>query len=236
MKALLVRVGADQSEGGGSWNGPVYRTTGQFAYVPIPETKAIWPKLQKPYGLVGGVVRRFGCSLPPHLATENMHLDPDFSHLTYGDQGERAKQIQSKLIEDDLLVFYAGLADTRSAPRLIYAIIGLYVIDAIIDATTVPRSRWDENAHTRRVLSSTATDIVVQAKSEVSGRLDKCLPIGTFRNKAYRVTRSLLNTWGGLSCKDGYLQRSARLPEIENAAAFYDWFQKQGATLIPRNN
>ena len=30
LKALLVRVGADESDGGGNWNGPVDCLTGQF--------------------------------------------------------------------------------------------------------------------------------------------------------------------------------------------------------------
>ena len=41
MKGLLVRVGADQSEGGGRWNGLVNSRTGEFVYVPIPETGTI---------------------------------------------------------------------------------------------------------------------------------------------------------------------------------------------------
>ncbi len=120
MKALLVRVGADQSEGGGFWNGPVNSQTGVFAYVPIPEMKLTRPNLSKPYAKVA----EFGLSLPSNLTDGHMHLDPDFSHLTYGDQGQRAVQIQSKLGEADLLVFYAGLADTQQNKRLVYALIG----------------------------------------------------------------------------------------------------------------
>src|SRR6266436_2722348 len=63
------------------------------------------PGLQKPYSYVASAILRFGHNLPGHLANSSMHLDPDFSHLTYGDQGERAKQIRSKLAKDDLLVF-----------------------------------------------------------------------------------------------------------------------------------
>jgi hypothetical protein len=165
-----------------------------------------------------------------------MHLDPDFSHLTYGDQGERAKQIRSKLGKSDLLVFYAALADINPARQLTYAIIGLYVIDTIVDATTIPRSQWGDNAHTRRVLQGRATDIVVRAKPEKSGRLHVCLPVGEFRDRAYRVTRPLLKKWGGLNVRDGYLQRSARLPEILNAQAFYDWFKNQRPVLLISNN
>jgi len=236
MKALLVRVGADQSEGGGWWNGPVDGRNKAFAYVPIPETKPIKPGLRKPYGLVANAVQRLVSSLPRNLLNSNMHLDPDFSHLTYGDQGQRAIQIRSKLGKDDLLVFYAALADVNPAPQLIYAIIGLYVIETIVPASSVHRVRWDENAHTRRVLPTGANDIVVRAQPKISGRLQECLPIGEYRARAYRVTLPLLATWGGLSCNNGYVQRSARLPELLNAQRFYKWFQSCHATLIQQNN
>jgi hypothetical protein len=236
VRALLVRVGADQTEGGGWWNAPFNSITREFAYVPIPETKELRPGFQKPFTLLEGALRTFDKCLPSGLQQMNMHLDPDFDHLTYGDQGERAKQIRSKLGKDDLLVFYAALADINPARWLTYAVIGLYVIDTIADATAVPRSLWYDNAHTRRSLEDGATDIVIRAKPEKSGRLHVCMPIGEFRNRAYRVTRPLLQAWGGLSANDGFLQRSARLPEILNAAAFYKWFKSQQPVLLASNN
>ena len=244
MKGLLVRVGADQSEGGGNWNGLVNSQTGEFVYVPIPETGTIQPQLEKTYSLVNPALARFGVSLPQHLATQKMHLDPDFSHLNYGDQGQRAVQIKSKLAENDLIVFYAGLRDIYPRPRLVYAIIGLYVIDRIEKASSIPSAKLDENAHTRRILSADSTDIVIRAKPNVSGRLERCLPIGSFRTPAgqpqksasYRVESSLLERWGGLSIADGFLQRSARLPEFNDASRFYEWFLEQKVPLLQTNN
>ena len=236
MKGLLVRVAADQSEGGGYWNGPVDPATGQFTYVAIPETQRLHPRLNKPYSGVSVALTSLGSSLPTHLASGNMHLDPDFDHLTYGDQGERAKQIRSKLSPGNLLVFYAGLQSGARAVGLVYALIGLYVIEDVTPALSVPPARRHQNAHTRRVLSAAASDIVVRARKGVSGRLERCIPIGDFRSRAYRVFPHLLKTWGGLSVKNGYLQRSARLPEFKNAAKFYDWFTAQKPSLIARNN
>jgi hypothetical protein len=164
-----------------------------------------------------------------------MHLDPDFSQLTYGDGGERAKQIRSKLSAGDLIVFYGGLCDPRHGRRLVYAIIGLYVVDEIVSAASVPRLRWHENAHTRRAAPDEG-EIVVRARPGVSGRLEQCLPIGGFRERAYRVRPHLLTEWGGLSVRNGYLQRSARLPEFNDARRFYRWFQAQGVPVVPRNN
>jgi hypothetical protein len=244
MKGLLVRVGADQSDGGGHWNGLVDSRTGEFVYVPIPETGTIYPQFEKSYSLVTPALERFGFPLPDYLAGNKMHLDPDFSHLSYGDQGQRAAQISRKLGVNDLLVFYAGLRDVHPQPRLVYAIIGLYVVDRIEKASSVLPVLHDANAHTRRVLLSSSTDIVIRAKPVVSGRLERCLPIGSYRTPAgqpqkspsYRVESSLLEKWGGLSIADGFLQRSARLPEFNDANRFYDWFLEQQVPLLQRNN
>jgi hypothetical protein len=231
MKALLVRVAADQSEGGGRFNGPVDAATNTFAYVPIPESKQILAGHERPYSAAAGALKLLDQQLPSHLASRCMHLDPDFEHLTYGDQGARANQIQSKVASGDLLVFYAGLRSVQPAKHLVYAIIGIYVISGIVSAPDVPPSQMHENAHTRRKLSSNATDIVVRAKAGVSGRLRFCLPIGDYRARAYRVRRELLTAWGGLSVNDGYLQRSARLPEFNDAQRFHDWFKSHNVPL-----
>lgn len=235
MKGLLVRVGADQSEGGGYWNGPVDSKTREFGYVAIPEALLVRTGMRRPFSLVAPTVHRFGTSLPRWLAGGHMHLDPDFDHGTYGDQGKRAKQIQTKLGGGDLLVFYAGLRDVGNATRLVYALIGLYVIKDIMPASAVAASDWERNAHTRRTHIG-PTDIVVTAQPKLSGRCKWCIPVGEFRRRAYRVRTDLLGAWGGLRVNDGYLQRSARLPEFENAERFYAWFLKQGVPLIALNN
>jgi putative DNA base modification enzyme with NMAD domain len=93
-----------------------------------------------------------GTGLPIHLCGEKTHLDPHFSHLTYGDSDSRAAQIQNKLKSEDLLVFYGSLRDvSKSDGQLVYALIGLYVIDTILVSTAIPRAQWHENAHTRRM-------------------------------------------------------------------------------------
>lgn len=82
VNALLGRVGADRSMGGGSWNGPIDAQSGNFAYVAIPETRTVHPGTEKPYSALMQVVSTFGLSLPPHFCTLQMRLDPDFEHLT----------------------------------------------------------------------------------------------------------------------------------------------------------
>ena len=235
MNALLVRVGADRSKGGGSWNGPVESQSGKFAYVAIPETRTVHAGTEKPYIALVPVLSNFGVSLPARLHPRHMHLDPDFSHLSYGDQGERAKQLR-KLDPGDVIAFYSGLKDVRREQRLVYAMIGLFVVDTIVLATSVSASARDTNAHSRRILTGTDQDLIVYARPKVSGRLERCFPIGEWRDRAYRVRQDVLETWGGLSVKNGYLQRSARLPWFLAPERFRRWFESKEPTLLQANN
>jgi hypothetical protein len=165
-----------------------------------------------------------------------MHLDPDFGHLTYGDQGARARQLRANLRCGDLVVFYAALADVGAKRRLIYAIIGLFVVENSLLAAEVRSEDRDINAHSRRVLKPGATDWIVRGQPGVSGRLVRCVPIGEYRDRAYRVRQDILTAWGGLSVKNGYLQRSARLPRFLYPSQFLRWFEMQKPSLLQSNN
>jgi hypothetical protein len=236
MNGLLVRVGADQSSGGGAWNGPIHSKTGEFLYVAIPEGSAVHDGCEKPYSAISPALLRLGISLPVHLSRRSMHLDPDFEYLTYGDQGERAKQIRAGVRPGDAIAFYASLLDIKDKHKLVYAIIGLFVVEDVLLARDVPAERRIINAHSRRILREDAQDIIVCARPGVSGRLQRGLPIGEYRNGAYRVRASLLEDWGGLNVKDGYLQRSARLPRFLDTPKFLRWLKDQKADLLQANN
>lgn len=232
MNGLLVRIGIDSTDG--AWNAPMLRKSGQFAYVTITESKKQCSGLTRYYDEFSQAVARFGTKLPTPLIGLPTHLDPDFDWLTYGDQGQRGRRISS-LGSGDLLAFFASLrtVDDKNT-SLVYALIGLYVIEDLVPAYIVPMARWVENAHTRRELGP--DDIIVRARRGVSGRLKRCLPIGEYRDRAYRVRHDLLADWGGLDIKDGYIQRSARLPAFRDAQKFYQWFLKQNPELVAENN
>lgn len=241
MNGLLVRVCIDSTSG--KWNAPVDIHTGDFVYVPIPEEPtAIYRKeLQRPYCKdepLNVSLMEFGIELPSHLQSELMHLDPDFEHLTYGDQGQRAKRIMRFWDEDkDLfLVFYGGLKSIHESDKqLVYAIVGFYEVDKIMRATDVSKANWRRNAHTRTEPGD--SDIVIFAKPCISGRLRRCITIeAEFRNHAYRVRPDALEEWGGLDIKDGFIQRSAYLPSFKNPVKFLKWFNKHNIPLVQRNN
>jgi Nucleotide modification associated domain 3 len=237
VNALLVRVGADQSFAGGCWNGLVKTQSREFVYVAIPENSPVHPGMEKPYSTLAPMLSTFGASLPPRLCTRNMHLDPDFEHLTYGDAGQRAKQLRNHLSSPgDLMVFYAGLRDVTDRKRLVYAIIGVFVVENLISAADIPTNDLNVNAHSRRILLAGAEDLIVRARPAVSGRLKHCLEIGEWRDRAYRVRRDILEVWGGLSVNDGYLQRSARLPRFNDPMRFQSWLESKKPILVQTNN
>jgi len=245
LNGILVRIGVDQAYG--HWNAPVDDITGEFVYVPIPDNaaKQYSPDLRVSYDEFRGDLRKFarakGSSakhefgFPKSLWGRGAHLDPDFRWLTYGDNSAARGKGIGQLKSDDLLVFYSGLRSIAERDGLVYAITGLYVIDYVTRALKVPLERLHENAHTRWTPIS-PNDIVVHARPDCSGRLERCVVIGEFRDRAYRVSRRLEILWGGLSVKDGYIQRSAVPPRFLDAARFYDWFLKEDTQLIRRNN
>jgi hypothetical protein len=234
VRALLVRVGADCTEAGGRWNGPVDSITGAFAYVPIPEPEPFAAGLETTFARWAPAVARFGVELPRALRDRPAHADPDFGRLTYGDRRERGRQIEAKLRAGDLLVFYAGLRDVHDG-RLVYGLIGLLTIGGIVRARELPAHRRAENAHTRRAEIG-ETDVVVLGREGASGRFDRCLPFAGYRSGAYRVHEELLDRWGGLEVRDGYVQRSARLPELTDPPRFLAWLEAQRVALVARDN
>ena len=220
--------------------------TNEFVYVPIPESRAMRTEFATPYTLVRRALARFELGhpavpsqyvhLPSALTSANMHLDPDFQHLTYGDSGVRRGKGLTDLGSGDVIVFYSGLKPvTACEHRLVYALVGLYWVAEAVRVGTVGATRWFENAHTRCVKQE-ASDVVIRAESGSSGRLTKCVPIGSYRDRAYRVTRDILAKWGGLSCIDGYIQRSAVLPTLLDPKRFLRWFERQAPHLVSSNN
>lgn len=244
MRAFLVRVGVDQAFGG--WNAPVDPATNDFVYVPIPEARSMRAALATPYSLVQSALLRFAethpgaplrsVQLPSDLMPANMHLDPDFGHLSYGDNGVRRGKQLAELGQGDIVAFYGGLRPVAPCQhRLVYALVGLFRVNEVVRLSSVAAPRWRENAHTRCV-EHEGSDVIVRGEPGSSGRLRRCLPIGDFRDRAYRVTPRVLQAWGGLSCRDGYLQRSAVPPSFVDPPRFLDWFERQDAELVSANN
>lgn len=244
MNGLLVRIGIDQQYG--QWNAPVHLESGEFVYVPIPEEKVLTRELERSYSEIIPFLTRFSekwgkdlhldLGFRRILSSRNIHLDPDFDHLTYGDVGTGRGSKITNMKEGDIIAFYGGLRPIDPiSHKLVYALMGLYIVEEVLWAMEIPEHRWKENAHTRRQ-HIRDFDIIVRAKPGISGRLERCIPVGEWRNRAYRVRNDLLDAWGGLSVKDGFIQRSAVPPSFLEPAKFCNWFKEQNISLIQRNN
>lgn len=251
MRGLLVRVGIDQTSQYGGWNAPVNTQNWRYVYVPIWDAsyndsgyinagRRVYGKEVSPvltaFGTECGDPENLCFRLPARLLDEPMHLDPDFLTLTYGDDEIRGSKLK-EFGEGDFIAFYASLRPVcenhwktvrrSSQDQLVYALIGLFVLSAPhVDAMKIPTTHRGLNAHTRWNRLNDG-DIIVFGKPEESGLFDRCLPIGEFRDGAYRVRRDLLDAWGGLSVKDGWIQRSRNLPEFNCPSCFRNWLDKR---------
>lgn len=244
MKGLLIRVGIDSTYG--KWNAPVNPDTGDFVFLPIPENKKFEFKVGHSFSYnhfisalqnFSSVNKISNIKLPKHLNGLNTHLDPDFNFLTYGDNGERrGKELKYEFSENDFIVFYAGLKPIKQFDfPLYYALVGFYLIEKVLEAKDIHPDEAIINAHTRKK-NPNPGDVIIFAKPEKSGRLEKCILIGNYRDRAYRVKKELLIEWGGISANDGYLQRSALPPKFKDPDKFLKWLSKQNINLLRRNN
>ena len=245
MKALLVRIGVDQVYG--KWNAPVDADR-RFVYVPIPEKigTPFHAGQERRYGEVLPALHRFcqthdldlygDLAFPLQLLEHSMHLDPDFDCLTYGDVGGRRGAGMVNMVAGDLLVFYGGFRPIHECEhRLVYGLIGKMVVEQVVPVHEIPFELSYQNAHVRKSKRG-KTDIVVRAQPIFSGRFERCIPIGEWRSGAYRVRQDVLKAWGGLSVKDGFIQRSAVPPAFTKPDQFLNWLSKQDATVVARNN
>lgn len=239
---ILLRVGVDSSAGGGGWNAPC-RKDGRFCYVPIPDggTSTRGPAYDRDYAEFVPFVRHLGVEWPARLAG-TCHLDPDFAHLTYGDGASgRGRRIRDTLSAGDFIAFWAGLRSVESGD-LVCAIIGFYTVACVVNAAEVGPLDAHRNAHTRYAVLPGRGDVVVFASPARSGRLRTYIPIGRHRDRAQRVERDLLGTWGGLEnggggdWPDGYIQLSGSPPIFRDPDRFLGWFWGLDPRLVHANN
>jgi hypothetical protein len=234
MNGILLRVGCDATTDGGCWNAPVDPATWDYAYVPIPAEEAKHKHISEcpTYGAFESRVERFKVHLPPNLShAARVHLDPDFKSLTFGEPFDhRRKQLSSRgqiinqLEPGDFIAFYAAFRPTQPIQhRLAYCLFGFFYIERKTLVNQLEHEARTRCAHGRR--EGAENDLVVWGIGGKSGRFERAILIGEYRDKAYRVTRDILNAWGGLKVKNGYIQRSVRPPFFERPAQFLAWLQ-----------
>lgn len=171
------------------------------------------------------------------------HLDPDFSHLTYGDGGSRAQRLREFVIPGGFIAFWAALRwlDGAQAGSLVCSIIGFYRVSHVLSAGDVGVLDPHRNAHTRRAGASN-DQVIVFADPRESGRLRHHIPIGEHRDRAQRVSPEILAAWGDLRrksgrlLKDGYIQLSGNPPIFNDPESFLKWFRQQKPEFVHANN
>ena len=235
-------MGIDSTKIYGGWNGPVDPVSKEFIYVPLRARSETIDNYTEVKDYLNHFCNRhkvnlsYDLNFPSYLENEYAHLDPDFNYLTYGDVGTRRGKKLQNFVEGDFIAFYGGLKPIRPCShKTYYALMGLYVIEKWKWTSDIPYEKYNENAHTRN-LNLHENDIVVWAKPFLSGRLKNCIPIGEWRNRAYRVKQDILDEWGGLSVKNGFIQKSGSPPLFLEPDKFYSWFLKQNPILLQKNN
>lgn len=239
-KGLLMRVGIDKTFG--QYNAPINPETNDYLYMPIPEDRHKFKNgMQTSYEDIAphfkrwSVANHFDADFPSHLHQRNCHLDPDFSCLTYGDQGTGRGNRVKQLVKGDFLAFFASFRPIRPCNHtLIYALFGIMVVDRVVKVSDLSNTDLSLNAHTR-IAEMNAEHLVVFAQPECSGRFEKAIPIGELRSGAYRVTDEILRAWGELGVKNGFIQRSVCPPWFLAPNQFLEWMGAQQLTFIDKN-
>lgn len=239
-KGLLVRVGIDQTFGG--YNAPINPKTNDYIYMPIPQGEDDFrPEMRTsyddllPYFETWCQKNNTKIEFPQNLIGKSTHLDPDFDFSTYGDQATGRGLRVGDLKEGDFLSFFASFKPTSMCGHnLIYALFGIMVVDKVLRVADVPKETLHTNAHTR-INNMTNEHFVVFANPNSSGRFNKAIPIGEFRNGAYRVINDTLDKWGDIGVKDGFIQRSVCPPWFNKPEQFLEWLTSQQVQFINSN-
>lgn len=239
-KGLLMRVGIDQTFGG--YNAPINPNTNDYIYLPIPQEKDDFKVGMRtsyddllPYFASWCQKNSVEIEFPQNQINKGCHLDPDFDFSTYGDQATGRGLRVRDLKEGDFLAFFASFKPIIKCDyNLIYALYGIMVVDKVLRVADVPEKELHKNAHTR-INNSNKDHFVVFANPSLSGRFNKAIPIGEFRNGSYRVKNEILDAWGDIEVKDGFIQRSVCPPWFLKPEKFLQWFESQKVELINSN-
>ena len=235
-----MRVGIDQTYG--NFNAPINPTTLDYFYLPIPQDdhqfndgmRTTFDNV-KPHFDAWCQKNETGFRFPSHLVGRDCHLDPDFEYSSYGDQSTGRGLRVVELKRGDIIAFFASFKPIHECEhKLIYAIFGVLVVDRVLRVSETDSTEYYKNAHTR-IVNMNSEHLIVFGDPKLSGRFHQAIPIGEFRNGSYRVTNPILNEWGGLEVKDGFIQRSVCPPRFSDINRFYAWLQSRNLKIINSN-
>lgn len=149
VKAAYFRVAMDTGVGG--CVGPIFDDS-KFEYIPIPDDFPTDDKYSNCLGRSGNFLSTY---LPKKLHNKFIHYDPDFRNTpVYGDNTSHQTRYLD-LVEKDLLVFYAGLAEwtkNKSSGIIDLYIIGYFIVEEAIAVDLSNVLDVPKNAHSLRYI------------------------------------------------------------------------------------
>jgi hypothetical protein len=207
--AMLLRVGIDKSSDGVL--SPIH-PDGSFEYIPLSEKDDKSKETRTYHDLRGNDGKLLSSYLPQKVASRRVHLDPEFTTFTYGDEGKKANYLR-KLKPGDLLVFYAGLTPSDGKyPEALY-IIGYFTITEIIDIAKNRLSadrifkEYRNNSHPKRF--DVSGMVLVVGDTDKSELLEKAILISEKKlNKIGRTYHAVSPQMEELLGIKGSIQRS----------------------------
>jgi hypothetical protein len=149
---------------------------GTFLFIHKPEEtrhriidlkKINWKDFETYEQVYGRIIRKY---LPQEIWNWHPHIDPEFETFTYGDPTKPKKSLL-KLVEDDLLVFYAGFQPYQNTEydEALY-FVGYFTVKECIDFNKLSNKENEEyhrlylnNFHLKKKLS---TDNLVMVSGE----------------------------------------------------------------------
>lgn len=212
MKAMLLRVGIDKGTDGAL--SPIFED-GSFEFIPISERKGSKENSARTYKTtIGRTGKPMSTYLPKAIEDRVIHYDPEFETFTYGDETPKRGYVL-KLLPDDLLVFYAGLAPFENAryESGLY-IVGYFTIKEVIDFNRLPpeevENRRQVCARNAHIIANDTSNLVVATGVKSSSRLlDLAICISQVkRDKAGRPNLAVSNEMQSCLGIRGSIQRS----------------------------
>ncbi|MGH8273792.1 MAG: hypothetical protein ACRES9_06000 [Gammaproteobacteria bacterium] len=220
---LLLRVGIDSGCGGTL--APIF-PDGTFEYIPIPENpKYVSSRSVYFRDLPARHSEPLTQYVPRKFRDEAAHLDPEFDTFTYGDPGRLKRSQLLRLVNGDMLVFYAGLRPPGARKGSSLYVIGYFDIASVkqIEPTLPwpPQNMPDlaKNAHLRRNRPDQGL-VVVSGHAERSRLFDKAIAISDETGYATPETEMRMGIRGSLRRAIG------RWVPSGNLAAAHDWITR----------
>lgn len=193
-KARLIRVGADSdSDENLGQQSPLFQGF-RYEYIPVgPYEDRGCYNYQDMKGMSGQPLAYYIRN--SNKSMKLTHFDPDFIHLTYGDEGSNSKVgAIRKLQPNDLLIFWAGFNqwdEGYDLSRTYAGIFGWLLIDHVFDwdnATDTEKKveydNWIMNAHYRQAADREELDgsslVVVHGKG--GGQLQQLIIMGEWNS------------------------------------------------------